>query len=56
MTAQPTPVDHAADEKLDVAALYPADPELMVSPEGDLRGLRELKAHARKRIEHLRAS
>lgn len=56
MTAQPAPADRTAVEPLDVAALYPADPELMVSPEGDRRGLRELKAHAQKRIERLRAS
>jgi hypothetical protein len=58
MTASPATVDTSAeqDEHLDIAALYPADPELMVSPEGDRRGLKELKDHAEQRIEHLRAS
>jgi hypothetical protein len=52
MTTQPEP----ADEPLDIAALYPADPELMVSPEGDSQGLKELKEHAQERIDHGRAS
>lgn len=33
----------------DVEALFPADPNLMVSPEGDIRGLEEAKAAAHAR-------
>jgi hypothetical protein len=34
-------------------ALFPADPELMASAEGDTRGLAELKRAARERIQRL---
>jgi hypothetical protein len=37
----------------DVEALFPADPDLMVSPEGDTRGLREVKAAALARRAEL---
>jgi hypothetical protein len=50
--AESTVADHAPRELLpaDVEALFPADPDLMVSPEGDTRGLKEVKtaAHARR--------
>jgi hypothetical protein len=39
------------EPSLDIAELYPADPELMVSPEGDSKGLAELKKNARGRRE-----
>jgi hypothetical protein len=35
-----------ADSPLDVAAGFPADPDLMVSPEGDARGLERLQVRA----------
>ena len=46
-------------EKLDAGApdwklLYPADPELMTSIEGDASGLAQLKRHARARIARAR--
>lgn len=34
-------------------ALYPPDPELMASAEGDTRGLAELERAARERIERI---
>lgn len=54
-------VDHAPDaqppaEQPDWENLFPADPELMVSPEGDRKGLAELKKRARDRIERLSQS
>ncbi|HEX8305687.1 MAG TPA: hypothetical protein VF612_12475 [Jatrophihabitans sp.] len=39
----------------DIEALFPADPDLMVSPEGDARGLREVKAAALARRAELAA-
>lgn len=38
---------------LDIEAMFPADPELMVSPEGDKRGLQELQRAARNRRSEL---
>ncbi len=38
----------------DWADLYPADPELMTSVEGDSTGLAEVKRHALARIARLR--
>jgi hypothetical protein len=45
-------------EKLDAGApdwadLYPADPELMTSVEGDSTGLAELKSDARARLARI---
>ena len=37
----------------DIEAMFPADPDLMVSPEGDTRGLREVKAAALARRAEL---
>jgi hypothetical protein len=58
--AQPerTVADDAPQELLlpeDIEALFPADPDLMVSPEGDARGLREVKAAALARRAELAA-
>jgi hypothetical protein len=38
---------------LDIEAMYPADPDLMASPEGDKRGLRQLQDAARARLAQL---
>lgn len=57
MTTTPTAAhgaEHDGQQPLDIEALYPADPDLMSSPEGDERGLRELQDAARARIEELR--
>jgi hypothetical protein len=40
----------ATDGGPDWANLYPADPELMVSAEGDTRGLADVQRTARRRI------
>ena len=40
-------------EGTDWADRYPADPDLMASPEGDRKGLAELRAVARRRRERL---
>jgi hypothetical protein len=40
--ADPNPV-----APLDIEAMFPADPDLMASPEGDKRGLQQLQAAAR---------
>ncbi len=45
---------HEEEAGLDIEALYPADPELMASPEGDKRGLQELQSAARERRSELR--
>jgi len=37
----------------EIEALFPADPDLMVSPEGDSRGLKEVKAEAHARRAEL---
>jgi hypothetical protein len=37
----------------EIEALFPADPDIMVSPEGDIRGLNEVKAEARARRAEL---
>jgi hypothetical protein len=37
------------EPSLDIEAKFPADPDLMVSPEGDLRGLKKLQDKARAR-------
>jgi hypothetical protein len=49
--AEPAVPDTAPRRLLpaDIEALFPADPELMVSPEGDTRGLKEAKAEAHAR-------
>ena len=54
-TTNPAP---SADERdgqqaLDIEAMFPADPELMVSREGDKRGLQELQRAARNRRAEL---
>ncbi|SOD72880.1 hypothetical protein SAMN05892883_2198 [Jatrophihabitans sp. GAS493] len=53
MTASPlpAPVEDVEHEPLDVDALFPADPALMISPEGDTKGLKELKRTAQDRID-----
>lgn len=38
---------------LDIEALFPADPELMASPEGDKRGLDQLQSAAQARRNEL---
>jgi hypothetical protein len=54
-TATPARPDEHPDEHLDepaaidVATLFPADPDLMGSPEGDTKGLQELQEAARQR-------
>ena len=55
MTTQPaTPeVEPEGQQTLDIEAMFPADPELMVSPEGDKRGLKELKRAASDRRSEL---
>jgi hypothetical protein len=53
-TATASPSAERDDQQpLDIEALFPADPDLMTSPEGDERGLRELQAAARQRREEL---
>jgi len=49
----PTPTEPEDAETLDIENLFPADPDIMVSPEGDMRGLNELKAEARDRRDRL---
>jgi hypothetical protein len=44
------PVTTTADGKPSWADLFPADPELMASAEGDVKGLAEVKQQARERI------
>jgi hypothetical protein len=48
-------VQRDATQALDIEALFPADPELMVSPGGDKRGLQELQRAARDRRSELAA-
>jgi hypothetical protein len=43
------PVEPYGPQPLDIEAMFPADPELMTSLEGDKRGLRELQEAARQR-------
>lgn len=54
-TTAPAPHDleQSPAATLDVEALFPADPELMTSPEGDKRGLHELQDAARQRRSQL---
>lgn len=54
-TTAPKTASIARDDEqpLDIEALFPADPELMVSPEGDKRGLEQLQATARARRNEL---
>ena len=40
-----------SDAAPDWASLYPADPEIMVSAEGDARGLADVRRVAQQRIE-----
>lgn len=51
MTAIPATsnVEREEQQPLDIEAMFPADPDLMVSPEGDKRGLQELQRAARNR-------
>lgn len=44
-TAQPAGTGNV--ESVDVATMFPADAELIASPEGDKKGLRKLQALAR---------
>jgi hypothetical protein len=37
----------------EIEAMCPADPDIMYSPEGDIRGLRRVQAKARARREEL---
>jgi hypothetical protein len=37
----------------EIEAMYPADPDILYSREGDIRGLRRLQAKARARREEL---
>jgi hypothetical protein len=39
-------------EPADVTYLFPPDPALIVSPEGDVRGLKEVKDEARAEVAH----
>lgn len=50
-TTAPTTTHVARDDEqpLDIEALFPADPDLMISPEGDKRGLEQLRSRARER-------
>jgi hypothetical protein len=52
---EPLTRDHEAssDDHPDWDSLYPPDPEIMVSAEGDTKGLAELKQAARAHIEGL---
>ncbi|MDQ2850737.1 MAG: hypothetical protein M3Y49_08375 [Actinomycetota bacterium] len=55
-TTAPTTTTHAAlddEQPLDIEALFPADPDLMISPEGDKRGLEQLRSSARERRNEL---
>ena len=54
-TTAPVTTSAERDEQqtLDIEAMFPADPDLMVSPEGDKRGLEELQAAARARRSEL---
>lgn len=53
-TSPATPIaEHDEPQPLDIESLFPADPELMVSPEGDKRGLQELQRVARNRRSDL---
>ena len=53
-TAPVTPDAEPDDQQtLDIEAMFPADPDLMVSPEGDRRGLQELQNAARNRRAEL---
>lgn len=54
-TTAPVTTSAERDEQqtLDIEAMFPADPDLMVSPEGDKRGLAELQAAARARRSEL---
>ena len=55
MTTTPAPlqVEHEQQQTLDIEAMFPADPDLMASPEGDKRGLEELQRAARNRRSEL---
>ena len=46
-------VEREGQQTLDIEAMFPADPELMVSPEGDKRGLQELQRAALARRSEL---
>lgn len=53
---EPAPADGEDRAELspaEVEALFPADPDLMVSPEGDRRGLQEVQDTARARRQTL---
>lgn len=54
-TTAPTTADDDRDDDrpLDIEALFPADPDLMISPEGDKRGLEQLRSRARERRSEL---
>ena len=47
----PSPRGDGPDRPPDWDELFPPDPELMASAEGDTKGLAELQQAARKRIE-----
>lgn len=55
MTASPQTAQRDTDGEglLDIASQFPADPDLMISPEGDTKGLEELKRHAQQRLDEL---
>lgn len=48
-----TGAERDQQQTVDIEAMFPADPDLMVSPEGDKRGLEELQAAARARRSEL---
>jgi hypothetical protein len=47
------PAEPDGRQHLDIEALFPADPDIMASPEGDRRGLQELQRAARNRRSEL---
>ncbi len=52
MTEKPPDADtHADSARPEIAAVYAADPALMTSPEGDEKGLRELRKRAQDRLD-----
>ena len=52
MTETPPDADtRAGSARPEIAAVYAADPALMTSPEGDEKGLRELRKRAQDRLD-----
>lgn len=54
-TQHPGPTGDQQVPAADWESLYPADPEIMVSIEGDKRGLADVKRKAQERIDRIRS-